>query len=57
MAQDGVTIIRAAEEDMSECGHVNSRNKRLMYQRMYDDDPDTGMIVKKIVYPAGCMIP
>ena len=57
MAQDGVTIIRAAEEDMSECGHVNSRNKRLMYQRMYVDDPDTGMIVKKIVYPAGYMIP
>ena len=57
MAKDGVTIFRAAEEDMSQYGHVNSRNKKLMCQRMYIDDPDTGMIVKKLVYPAGCMIP
>lgn len=57
MVKDGVTIFRAAEEDMSQYGHVNSRNKKLMFQRMYVDDPDTGMIVKKLVYPAGCMIP
>ena len=42
MAKDGVTIFRAAEEDMSQYGHVNSRNKKLMFQRMYVDDPDTG---------------
>ena len=57
MARDGVAIIRAAEEDMSQYGHVNSRNKRLMFQRPYVTDPETGMIVKKIIYPAGCMIP
>ena len=57
MAKDGVTIYRAAEEDMGEYGHMNSRTGKLMYQRMYVDDPGTGMIVKKIVYPAGCMIP
>lgn len=57
MAKDGVMIIRASEEDMSAYGHVNSRNKKLMFQHPYVSDSDTGMIIKKIIYPAGCMIP
>ncbi|MBP3853655.1 MAG: hypothetical protein J6D18_03710 [Erysipelotrichaceae bacterium] len=57
MTRKGVTIVRAAEENLHDYPHANSRTGKQMYQREYINDKDTGMLIKKVLYPAGCMIP
>ena len=37
--------------------HNNSKTGVLMYEHKLVVDPETGMMIKQIRYPKGCMIP
>lgn len=49
--------VRKDSYDIKDYSHINSRNKKLMYQKVFVEDPETGATIKRIIYPAGCIIP
>ena len=43
--------------DMKDFPHTNSKTKKTLYQKVFVEDEETGATIKRIIYPAGCMIP
>ncbi|GEM_PF-868069 len=43
--------------DMKDFPHANSKTKKTLYQKFFVEDEETGATIKRIIYPAGCMIP
>lgn len=57
MNREGITVFRDQDINIENYPHNNSKTGRQMYQMVLVSDPETGMSVKRIRYPKGCMIP
>jgi quercetin dioxygenase-like cupin family protein len=56
-ASEGVAIVRHDDYDLADYAHLNRGCRRVMFQKTLYKQPGTGLEIKYVRYPRGCMIP